>query len=482
MNNTATCEIQGRLANALYIAAHTISYAKMYGMKYHIPYYAPDMDDMLFPVRIIDNGQKPDTTTLYTEPLKNFDSPFGGDNPYFHLIDRMENIRFRGYFQSFKYFDWCRDYILRVFNLPYSKVDKVSIHVRLGDYVNLSSSFPSLGMDYYGKAINHFTELGYKEFIVFSDEIQKCKEKFTRSAFPNVDSFEFSEGRSPLEDLILQSSCAHNIVANSSFSFMAGWLNQNKDKIVICNAKEHLFKSCNMDFVPDYFTPIDQIGKKKLELPTVTLLAVATKDGDVEKTVEALKYSMRGVKFASAKLVSHYRPDNLPDDIEYEFIPKMKSIDEWNYHMVYNAWRHFDTEYMFLAHSDGFVVHPESWKKEFLEYDYLGAPWPVVPPHYTNPATKEVVRVGNSVGLRSRKLMKLPYEINMPWGSFEGKTNEDTFICVLNKHIFEKHGMEFAPLSVAKYFGHEAMLPETEGIKPFAFHRYAGANINYPKF
>ncbi len=74
MNNTATCEIQGRLANALYIAAHTISYAKMYGMKYHIPYYAPDMDDMLFPVRIIDNGQKPDTTTLYTEPLKNFDS------------------------------------------------------------------------------------------------------------------------------------------------------------------------------------------------------------------------------------------------------------------------------------------------------------------------------------------------------------------------------------------------------------------------
>jgi hypothetical protein len=42
--------------------------------------------------------------------------------------------------------------------------------------------------------------------------------------------------------------------------------------------------------------------------------------------------------------------------------------------------------------------------------------------------------------------------------------------------------MNFAPLDMAKYFSHEAMIPEIKGIKPFAFHKWAGSNRNYPRF
>jgi hypothetical protein len=42
--------------------------------------------------------------------------------------------------------------------------------------------------------------------------------------------------------------------------------------------------------------------------------------------------------------------------------------------------------------------------------------------------------------------------------------------------------MKFAPLDIAKYFSHEAMIPEVKNIKPFVFHKWAGSNHIYPKF
>jgi len=182
-------------------------------------------------------------------------------------------------------------------------------------------------------------------------------------------------------------------------------------------------------------------------------------------------------------LVSDERPENLPDFIKHEVCPKMSNIDEWNYGAIYELPKHVDTEFAMLIHDDGFVVNPESWKEEFLEYDYIGAPYPLPQDNFSYRDIKgDLIRVGNSVSLRSKKLLDLPIKLNLEWKSFHGYYNEDGYICVNYRHKYLEHGIKFADINVAKYFSHENMIPEIQGIKPFAFHRHYGTNSDYPNY
>jgi glycosyltransferase involved in cell wall biosynthesis len=237
------------------------------------------------------------------------------------------------------------------------------------------------------------------------------------------------------------------------------------------------FKSFNQD------SKLVESGQdnQKIQLPNVTLVAMATRN--VEETLQALNYSCRGVEYGSVKLLSHYTPYCLDKNIEFIRIDKIKSIDDWSYKIIYQLNQYIDTEFALLVHADGFVVNPSSWRDEFLDYDYIGAPWPLPTDNFSyRDAHGNIVRVGNSVSLRSKRLLELPIRLNMPWEPFHGYWNEDGFICAKNKHIYEAEGMKFAPLDVAKYFSHEAMISEVKGIKPFAFHKWAGSNQNYPRF
>ena len=225
----------------------------------------------------------------------------------------------------------------------------------------------------------------------------------------------------------------------------------------------------------------NRTAANKVQLPNVTLVAMATRN--VEETLQALIYSCADIEFGSVKLLSHYTPHGLNSTIEFIRIDKIKNIDEWSYKIIYELNEYIDTDYALLVHADGFVVNPLAWKEEFLSYDYIGAPWPLPTDDFSyRDVNGNIVRVGNSVSLRSKRLLELPIKLNLPWEPFHGFHNEDGFICVKNKHIYESHGMTLAPLDVAKYFSHEAMIPEVQGIKPFVFHKWAGTNSGYPRF
>ena len=73
--------------------------------------------------------------------------------------------------------------------------------------------------NYYQEGMSHFKD---EKFIVFSDEIGWCK---NQTIFHDC---EFSEGRSAIEDMNLMASCKGHIIANSSFSWWAAWLSENK--------------------------------------------------------------------------------------------------------------------------------------------------------------------------------------------------------------------------------------------------------------
>jgi len=204
-----------------------------------------------------------------------------------------------------------------------------------------------------------------------------------------------------------------------------------------------------------------------LKLPTVTLIAITGQN--VEAHEKAMEYSCNGIEFGDAKIV---------------YDKEIKSIDDWNHVVVFTLGKHVHTNHALLIHHNGFVVNPTSWNPDWLNYDYIGSPWPLPMDDYSYRDVYGIVhRVGNSVGLRSKKLLDLPSKVNMGWQAFHGNTNEDGAICVNYRHIFEEHGCKFAPIEVAKLFGREKEIEENKDVeKPFIFHNYEGRNSGYPKF
>lgn len=222
-------------------------------------------------------------------------------------------------------------------------------------------------------------------------------------------------------------------------------------------------------------------AKEKLKLPNVTLAAATSVL--VPETIKALEYSMRGIDFGEVVLITHKKPKHLPEGITYKHIDEMTNIDSFNYNMVYNLGDYIDTDYVLLVHYDGFVVHPEMWQDAFLDYDYIGSPWPLPKVEGTFlDANGNLCRVGNSVSIRSKRLLEYPKKAGIPWETDDGCMHEDGFLCIYIKHLLEEAGMRIAPLELAAQFGHEHMLPETEGITPFVFHKWWGTNADYPNF
>lgn len=230
---------------------------------------------------------------------------------------------------------------------------------------------------------------------------------------------------------------------------------------------------------------MDHNTSEKIKLPNVTLAAMTSVK--IYETIKALEYSMQGIEFGEVVLITHRKPLSLPGTITYRHTGKLTDIDCFNYKMVYELGSFIHTDFVLLIHYDGFVIHPEKWRDEFLGYDYIGSPWPI-PEHGKRHCYHDIngnlCRVGNSVSLRSKRLLDFPKQAGIVWQKDEdGFYNEDIFLCCMNKHIIEAAGMKFAPVSVAKYFGHEHLVPEIEDVDfPFVFHKWWGKNINYPKF
>lgn len=203
-----------------------------------------------------------------------------------------------------------------------------------------------------------------------------------------------------------------------------------------------------------------------LKLPKVTLCAVGSeKYRDQQQKI--LDYSSAYIEFGAIKNI----------------IADIPNIDEWNRFIVYELGDYIDTEYAILVHPDGGIGNPFAWDNKWLEYDFIGSPFPLPTDDFSYRDVNGVIqRVGNSVSLRSKKLLQLPKKIGMEWKPFHGFYNEDGFVSVNMRHVFEEHGCKFAPFEEAVKFGMETPLPEHEGKVPFVFHKHYGFNSKYPNF
>lgn len=177
-------------------------------------------------------------------------------NFYFdsNLHNILPPVYLRGFFQSFKYFQENEDLIKEIYSFPVENLDRfnyqylnsirrstsASVHIRRGDYIEdkiTNKIHGTCNRQYYEQAISRISQISEEvNFFFFSDDIDWVEKEF--SDFPGRKHFITSNsGKNSWKDMFLMSCCTHNIIANSSFSWWAAWLNRNKSKIVISPKK-----------------------------------------------------------------------------------------------------------------------------------------------------------------------------------------------------------------------------------------------------
>jgi hypothetical protein len=170
-----------------------------------------------------------------------------------------------GFYQSETYFKPAKDIILEEFTLkkPFSSQAQnisnnialqpmpVSLHIRRGDYVSNDRARKHHGLcslEYYQEAVERITgKVKNPLFFVFSDDIAWAKQNLKLDNATFVSNPEIRD----YEELLLMSQCRHNIIANSTFSWWAAYLNKNAKKMVIA-PKQWNVKSASdtLDILP----------------------------------------------------------------------------------------------------------------------------------------------------------------------------------------------------------------------------------------
>lgn len=192
-----------------------------------------------------------------------------------------------------------------------------------------------------------------------------------------------------------------------------------------------------------------------IELNNVTLISVDCIDP--ETTVKALNYSAREIKFGDVRLLSSHRPRNLTSNIRWEEIRKLDIIG-YSHFIARSLYQYVDTEFCLIIQNDGFVLNAGKWTNEFLQYDYIGAPWP---------AEHIKERVGNGgFSLRSRKMLLMTMDFDCE------DIAEDYYICGIKRAYLEEQGIRFAPVQLAGMFSTELEVVECHNDvnNTFGFH------------
>jgi len=163
------------------------------------------------------------------------------------IINLTGDYYLDGFWQTEKYFSGIENTIRHNFTFPeypskrnrflaemLASENSVAIHVRKGaDYMQIKKHTGVCGIDYYTKAIDYINStVENPVFYVFSDNFDWVNQNLTNIEHVNVD-WNPSVGAYNYLDMQLMACCKHNIIANSSYSWWAAWLNKNNHKNVI---------------------------------------------------------------------------------------------------------------------------------------------------------------------------------------------------------------------------------------------------------
>ena len=214
--------------------------------------------------------------------------------------------------------------------------------------------------------------------------------------------------------------------------------------------------------------PRDATVRHMLHLPPVTLVAIDTAYHALTRA--ALADCLRAVEFGKVAVWSEDL-DTVPTEAwvnhgwSFYQISKdeCRTTDDWSHLLWYRVPEKVTTTHALIIQYDSWIINPAQWSDDWLQYDYIGAPW-----WYADGSPN----VGNGgFSLRSKRLMdhlakyRTAYPLVHP---------EDDALCRRYGPALAWEGFRFAPPEVAARFSFERSYPRDW--VPFGFH----GQFNWP--
>jgi hypothetical protein len=164
-----------------------------------------------------------------------------------------EGAYLHGYWQSEAYFQRYQEHVLESFKFgPFVDVKNIKsreeivsshsigVHVRRGDYVattGASQTHYALPESYYFSAIAKLRGKTPRAKVFFFSDDSAWVKKNLCSKINNSEVIDHNTGKDHHHDMQLLSLCDSLVIANSSFSWWAAWLNRKQQKAIIAPAR-----------------------------------------------------------------------------------------------------------------------------------------------------------------------------------------------------------------------------------------------------
>ena len=200
-----------------------------------------------------------------------------------------------------------------------------------------------------------------------------------------------------------------------------------------------------------------------LKLPDVTLVLIETREHDLAKL--ALEDCERQAEFGGVLVFTDRASQFLRADRQVVTVPDWPEKVGWSRCFWRDVALYMQTSHALCIQWDSWIVDPSMWRDEYLNYDYIGAPW----------WHKDGMNVGNGgFSLRSTKLMRFVRK-NLAQFPCINAVDDDLY-CRKYRPTLEAHGFTWAPEELAFQFAFECVRPDPMA-RHFGFH--AAFNFDY---
>jgi len=199
-----------------------------------------------------------------------------------------------------------------------------------------------------------------------------------------------------------------------------------------------------------------------LDLPDVTLVIIETRQHELGRL--AVNDCLRHATFGDL-LIFTDKPEMFLDQGRVIEVPDWPKKIGWSRFNWQEVSPHIRTSHVLGIQWDSWIVDPDMWRDEFLNYDYIGAPW----------WYKDGMNVGNGgFCLRSTKLLRYVRKHRDRFPCVNDL--DDDLLCRKYRPALQDEGFAWAPESVAIDFAFECVRL-FERKRHFGFH--AAYNFDY---